>query len=137
MFGDVSAPQSTEYEITQENLLMAGFVENMSLPLPPFSSGIFEYCSDLVELTVLRGPDGIALAQYSGPADVAATKLLAFFPGSWRLNAVERDPLIDHLIAAGATLRLRHVNLQMWLPLSQAAFELPPNSLHIPMLERL
>lgn len=96
------------------------FLENKTLPLPPFADAIYEYVADNVAFTLLKDKDGVAVVCYEGEVTEVAHKMVEVLPARWRLNVVKNDPLIHALADCGVNIDLRPVNLQMWMRLDQA-----------------
>jgi GNAT superfamily N-acetyltransferase len=96
------------------------FVENRTLPLPPFADSIYEYSVDNISFTFLNDKDGVVVVWYEGEVTEVAHAMIEVFPAQWRLNVVKDDPLIHALASCGANVDLRPVNLQMWLNLDHS-----------------
>ena len=96
------------------------FVENRTLPLPPFADSIYEYSVGNISFTLLNDKDGVVVVWYEGEGTEVAHKMIEIFPARWRLNVVKDDPLIHALASCGANVHVCPVNLQMWLNLEHS-----------------
>ncbi len=88
--------------------------------LPPFSNHAWrlQAAGGSASAVLLLDSAGLALAEWSGPADRVADLLLETMPANWRMNALRGDPLLNTLKSLGFTLELEQQTLQMWANLS-------------------
>lgn len=137
-FGWVCNPKANAEQSSQRVAQLLDLEPAHSIAIPPYANAVHLLRGAKSQIQLVFDAHGWIVAGYSGEAPNAAATMQMMLPDTWRLNAVEGDPIVECLQQLDLLVDLKPANLQMWRSLNGSdPLVHSAKSIRIPVLERI